>query len=431
MLKIALIGRPNVGKSSLFNLLVGKRRAVTAPMPGVTIDRVTEMMVWKDKRAVLIDTGGVGLDTTPMAEKVRRQVEQAIEEADVCIFMVDVREGPRHLDREIHSLLIRKGKAFVLAVNKVDNITWEREVMAFYELGVGEIYPISVTQKKGIHSLMDAVFSKVGETEIEEALGEAIPLAIVGRPNVGKSSLLNRLLGEERVVVHESPGTTRDAIEVPFSFRHHRFLLIDTAGLRRKARVKGALEAYSITRTVESIRRAHICLLLIDAKEGPTAQDQRIAGLIVREGKVCLLTVSKADLLTPERQRRLDALLEVKFHFLPPFVPVYTSALTGKGMVRLLEEAASLDKRYTSHISTSTLNAVLREALSHHSPVIDGRRIKVYYCTQVSTAPPHFLLFSNVSRGIPPSYTRYLEGFFIQRLGLNGVPIKLTFRERR
>ena len=431
LFKIAIVGRPNVGKSSLFNLLVGSRRAVTAPMPGVTVDRVTEEITWKGKRAMLTDTGGIGLEGSPIGEGVKKQVEQALEEADLCIFMVDVRDGLHPLDREIHKLLCKKGKPYLVAANKADNSRWESEATAFYELGVETVYPISVAQKRGIDSLMDAAFRFVKDEDLKEESQESIPLAIVGRPNAGKSSLLNRLLGEERVVVSETPGTTRDAILVPFSYKGHRFVLIDTAGLRRKARVNTPLEAYSITRTVESIRRSHICLLLVDAQEGPTTQDQKIAGLIMKEKKVCLPIVSKADLLTPETKKRMEALLQVKFHFLPPFKAIYTSALTGKGIKRILEESVSLNEKYTSQIPTSILNKALKEAMSHHSPTLGRSKIKIYYGTQVATAPPQFLLFTNVQESPPSSYTRYLERYLTQYLGLEGIPIKLIFKPRR
>ncbi len=431
MFKIAIVGRPNVGKSSLFNLLVGSRRAVTAPTPGVTVDRMTEEITWRGKKAMLTDTGGIGLEGSPGGEGVKKQVEQAIKEANLCIFIVDVREGLHTLDREIHTLLHKKGKPYLVAVNKADSSSWEREAAAFYELRVETVYPISVTQKKGINSLMDAAFRLVKEGDPKEEFQETIPLAIVGRPNVGKSSLLNRLLGEERVVVSETPGTTRDSIEVPFSYKDHRFVLIDTAGLRRKARVDKPLEAYSITRTVESIRKSHICLLLVDAQEGPTTQDQKIAGLIMKEKKVCLLTISKIDLLTPETRKRTEALLQVKFHFLPPFTPIYTSAMTGKGVIQILDKAASLNRKYTSQIPTSIFNQALKEALSRHSPLLEEKRSKIYYGTQTATAPPQFLLFTNVPYGIPSSYRRYLERYLIQYLGLEGIPIKLIFKPRR
>ena len=404
---------------------------MTAPMPGVTVDRITEEITWRGKRAMLTDTGGIGLEGLPEGEGIKKQMEQAIEEANLCIFMVDVREGLHPLDREIHSLLHRKGKPHLVAANKADSNSWEREATAFYELGMETIYPISVTQKKGIDSLINAVFLLVEGGEPREKFQEAIPLAIVGRPNVGKSSLLNRLLGEERVVVSETPGTTRDSIEVPFSYKGHRFVLIDTAGLRRKARVDKPLEAYSITRTVESIQKSHICLLLVDAQEGPTTQDQKIAALIIKKKKACLLTISKTDLLTPETRKRMEALLQVKFHFLPPFTPIYTSAVTGKGVVQALDKAASLNKKYTSQVPTSLLNQALKEVLSRHSPILEGKRSKIYYGTQIATAPPQFLLFANVSQGIPSSYRRYLERCLIQHLGLEGIPIKLTFKPRR
>ncbi|HDD52762.1 MAG TPA: ribosome biogenesis GTPase Der, partial [Thermosulfidibacter takaii] len=282
--KIAIVGRPNVGKSSLFNLLARKRKAVIAPTPGVTIDRMEEEITWEGKKAIIIDTGGMGLEDSHLGEEIQRQAQRAMEEADICIFMVDVRDGLHPLDKEIHTLLKKSGKPYLVAVNKVESSRWEEEATAFYELGEENLHLISVLQRKGIHDLMESLFSRL---EIqEEAIPqdkETIPLAIVGRPNVGKSSLLNRLLGEERVVVSETPGTTRDAIEVTLTYKGKNFVLIDTAGLRRKARVDSPLEAYSITRTVRSIKKAHICLLLVDAQEGPTTQDQKIAGLIERE----------------------------------------------------------------------------------------------------------------------------------------------------
>ncbi len=431
--KIAIVGRPNVGKSSLFNLLAKKRKAVIAPVPGVTIDRLEEEISWEDKKAILIDTGGMGLKDSPLGEGIQRQAQKAMEEADICIFMVDVRDGLHPLDKEIHTLLKKSGKPYLVAVNKADSPRWEEEAAAFYELGEEELFPISVLQKKGIHDLMEALFQKLDTWEEEPSPPppEIIPLAIVGRPNVGKSSLLNRLLGEDRVVVSETPGTTRDAIEVTLTYKGKEFVLIDTAGLRRKARVDSKLEAYSITRTVNSIKKAHICLLLVDGQEGPTTQDQKIAGLIEKEKKVCLIAVSKSDLLSPRDQERLEALLRVKFHFLPPFNPIYTSAVTGKGVTRILEEAAALNKKFTAQVATSTLNTVLEKVLARHAPTVEGKRIKIYYATQASTASPHFLLFTNMPQKVPPHFKRYLEKALAQELGLEGVPLKLTFKPRR
>ncbi|RLE00065.1 MAG: ribosome biogenesis GTPase Der, partial [Aquificota bacterium] len=408
--KIAIVGRPNVGKSSLFNLLARKRKAVIAPTPGVTIDRMEEEITWEGKKAIIIDTGGMGLEDSHLGEEIQRQAQRAMEEADICIFMVDVRDGLHPLDKEIHTLLKKSGKPYLVAVNKVESSRWEEEATAFYELGEENLHLISVLQRKGIHDLMESLFSRL---EIqEEAIPqdkETIPLAIVGRPNVGKSSLLNRLLGEERVVVSETPGTTRDAIEVTLTYKGKIFVLIDTAGLRRKARVDSPLEAYSITRTVRSIKKAHICLLLVDAQEGPTTQDQKIAGLIEREKRGCLIAVSKADLLTPQNQKRLEALLRVKFHFLSHFNPIYTSAVTGKGITQLLEEAASLNRRFTAQIPTSILNKTLEKVTARYAPTLGGKRLKIYYGTQASTAPPHFLLFTNMPQRMPPTYKRYLE----------------------
>ncbi len=433
--RIAIVGRPNVGKSSLFNLLARKRKAVIAPIPGVTIDRLEEEITWEGKKAVLIDTGGMGLEDSPFGEEIQRQAQKAIEEADICIFMVDVRDGFHPLDKEIHTLLKKSGKPYLVAVNKVDSQRWEEEATAFYELGEEELFPISVLQKKGIHDLMEAVFQRleamVSQDDESTPPAEKIPLAIVGRPNVGKSSLLNRLIGEERVVVSETPGTTRDAIEVTLTYKGNRFILIDTAGLRRKARVDSRLEAYSITRTVNSIKRAHVCLLLIDALEGPTTQDQKIAGLIEREKRVCLIAVSKSDLLSPQDKERLEAMLKVKFHFLPPFTPIYTSAVTGKGVTRLLEEAASLNRKFTAQVPTSTFNTALERVLARHAPTVDGKRLKIYYGTQASTAPPHFLLFTNMPQKVSPAFERYLEKALAEELNLEGVPLKLTFKPRR
>ncbi len=430
--KIAIVGRPNVGKSSLFNLLAKKRKAVIAPVPGVTIDRVEEEITWEGKMAVIIDTGGMGLEESHLGPEIQRQAQRAVEEADICIFMVDVRDGVHPLDKEIHTLLKRSGKPYLVAVNKVDSSRWEEEATAFYELGEENLYPISVLQKKGIHDLMESLFSQLeGRDEAPPQKDGAIPLAIVGRPNVGKSSLLNRLLGEERVVVSETPGTTRDAIEVTLTYKGKKFILIDTAGLRRKARVDSPLEAYSITRTVKSIQKAHICLLLIDAQEGPTTQDQKIAGLIEREKKVCLIAISKADLLTHQDQKRLEALLRVKFHFLPPFEPVYTSALTGEGITQILDEVASLNRKFTAQITTSNLNKALEKAMARYAPTVEGKRLKIYYGTQASSGAPHFLLFTNMPQKVPPTFKRYLEKVLAENLGLEGVPIKLTFKPRR
>jgi GTP-binding protein len=430
--KVVIVGRPNVGKSSLFNLLAKKRKAVTAPTPGVTVDRVEEEIVWGNKRVILTDTGGMGKNETVLDKEIQNQVNKAIEESDLCLFMVDVRDGIHPIDKEIHSMLKRLNKPYLTVVNKVDSSKLEAGVASFYELGVERLYAVSAIQRKGIHDLMEAIFSYIGTEDDHPTQDKRlIPTAIVGRPNVGKSSLLNRILGEERVIVSEIPGTTRDAIAETFSYKGRQFTVIDTAGLRRKSRVDSPLEAYSISRTIETIKKAHICVLLIDACEGPTTQDQKISALIQREKRVCIIALSKADLIPNENRERLETILELKFRFLPSPTILYTSASTGEGIGDLLERVIALEDKYTAQVPTSRFNEALLEVSNRYSQILEGKKIKVYYGTQTSTAPPHFILFTNTSRRVPSSYQRYLERKLAQTLGLAGVPVKITFKPRR
>lgn len=425
--KIAIVGRANVGKSSLFNLLVGRRKALVAPIPGVTVDSLEERVSWRGRQAIVIDTGGGGLDEPQIGIPIKERLDRAIEEADLLIFMVDAQQGPHHLDKLMYLKLKRKGKPFITVANKADNDRLERESVAFYELGIEELLTISALHKKGIDQLLDKIIQLLEFPE-EEGKTEEIPVVIIGRPNVGKSSLLNSLLGEERVLVDERPGTTRDVIDVLFQHKGHSFLLIDTAGLRKKARVSRKLEAYSISRTVEAIKRAHICILLIDGANGVTNQDQKIAGLVMNQKKCLILAISKSDLLGEGNKQRLEDEMGKKFHFLPNTQLIYTSALKGTGLNKLMENVAFLHKKYTQQIPTSTLNKALEE-ISAHFPSVEGKRFKIFYGTQVNTAPPHFLLFANLTR-MPKNFTRYLENRLRETLGLQGIPIKLSIRRR-
>jgi GTP-binding protein len=439
---VALIGRPNVGKSTLFNRVTKSRKAIVDPTPGVTRDRQYERVEWEKKHFILIDTGGIEAgkkqdeDRDFMAANIREQTLQAVEEADVLLFLMDGKEGVTPTDYEVTDLLRRTDKPVYFVINKIDGPELEAFLVSpFYELGIEQVWPISAEHGYGIRTLIDDLAASLPETD-EKALypEDAIHIAFFGRPNVGKSSLINRLLGEERMVVSDIPGTTRDSIDTLLTRKDKNYLLIDTAGIRRKGKVKEKLEKFSIIKALAAIERCDLALILIDAEEGITEQDTKVIGYTQERGRACILIINKWDLVKGEtkNQKKIMAELEMATQFVS-FAPVLTlSALTGKGVNKLLPTIDSVYKQYCRSIPTSRLNRILQEATTSHPPALHrGRRIKLLYATQLSSRPPTFVIVCNYPKAIHFSYHRYLVNTFRKELKLDKSPVRIFFRERK
>jgi len=434
---IALVGRPNVGKSTLFNVLTKTRQALVANLPGVTRDRIYGEGVVGDREYLLIDTGGLSGESEGIDGMMLSQSQQAIEEADAIIFLVDAREGLNASDEAVARYLRQKSKKVFLTVNKVDGLDDRIATVDFYPLGLGEPYPISAAHNQGIARLMDEVLTSFPlEDPAEQALEEeltkqqSIKIAIVGRPNVGKSTLVNRLLGEERVVVFDLPGTTRDSIYIPMERRGKKYTLIDTAGLRRRARIDEAIEKFSVIKTLQAIKSADVAIFVLDAKAGLAEQDLTILGQILDEGRAVViainkwdgLAISEKDFLRKEMERRLSFANFARFHFI--------SALHGTGvgdLYKLVEEAyqsAMVD------LSTPRLTRLLQDAIATHQPPLNnGRRIKLRYAHAGGHNPPIIIIHGNQSGSVPESYRRYLMNYFRDALKLVGTPIRVEFKQ--
>ena len=431
--KVALVGRTNVGKSSLFNRIFKKRTAIVSPKPGVTLDRIEESLKLNGKRVVFTDTGGVPAEEDHFTPHLLKQWHRAVEEADLVLFMVDAKDGLTPLDEEVASILRKKEKRMILVINKVDNPQKEEEIIGeFSPLGIETCLTTSVVHGRGVRLLLETIEEMVPEEEEEEPPPTAT-LAILGRPNVGKSSLVNLLAGKERVVVTEIPGTTRDAVDVLVEWEGNRLLLVDTAGLRRKSRVSSSLEAYSITRSVEAIKRASVCLLMLDASEGPTEQDQKIASVVMRNYRPLVVALNKWDLITKEDRSLVLADTLRMFRFIPDLPLYFTSTVTQKGIKRVMEEILELNRLYHTRVQTSKVNEALEELVRRHQPPIQstGKRAKPLYATQVDVAPPHIVLFASESFYVPKSYIQYLRTGFQELLGLKNIPIKLSIKRKR
>ncbi len=429
---VAVVGRPNVGKSTLFNRLVGKRLAITHEVPGTTRDRLYAEAEWGGVSFILVDTGGLEVETSKLMAQVRAQAQIAIAEADVILFLVDVKDGLTAGDEEVAQVLRRTAKPVLLAVNKADNKALREAAVEFYALGLGELYPVSALHGTGTGDLLDQVVSAF-PVEEEEEEPEAIKIAIVGRPNVGKSSLLNRILGQERSIVHDVPGTTRDAIDTQLDWEGEPVVLIDTAGIRRKGRIQRGVEKYSVLRALRAIDRADVVLLLIDAVEGATAQDAHIAGYILEEAKSVVVVINKWDLVekdTYTMQIYLEHVYTV-LRFLD-YVPVlFASALTGQRVDQVLPTALRVQGARLIRIATAELNRILQEATARHSPPSKaGKRLKFYYVTQAAVDPPTFVFFVNDPHLVHFSYERYLENRLREHYGFLGTPLRLSFRKR-
>lgn len=439
---VALIGRPNVGKSTLFNRITRSRKALVDPTPGVTRDRQYERVEWDQKTFILVDTGGIEAETRSahsrdiMSGNIREQTLQAVAEADVLLFLMDGREGITPTDFEVTTLLRRTDKPVYYAVNKIDGEELEPGLLpGFYELGVEKLWPVSAEHGYGVRSLMDDLAAALPRQE-ENSLQpeESIRIAFFGRPNVGKSSLINRLVGADRMVVSDIPGTTRDSIDTLLTRGERNYLLIDTAGIRRKGKVKEKLEKFSIIKALAALERCDLALILISTEEGITEQDTKVIGYTQDEGKACILVVNKWDLVAADAkgQKKIMAELKMATQFVnfAPILPL--SALTGKGVKKLLPAIEAVYGQFCQTFPTNQLNRILQDAVESHSPsLFRGRRIKLLYTTQITSQPPTFAIIANYPKEIHFSYHRYLVNFFRKELGLDKTPIRIVFRERK
>ena len=432
---VAIVGRPNVGKSMHFNKLTGKRMAIVEDTPGVTRDRIYGECDWNGRSFALVDTGGIEPGTnSEMLKFMRRQAEIAIETATVIIMVVDVTVGLTAADSEVAAMLKKSKKPVVLAVNKCYRTGGVNpEVYEFYSLGLGDPIEVSAVHGHGTGDILDACVENFPDTDDEEYDEDVIKVAIIGKPNVGKSSLLNRILGEERVIVSDVAGTTRDAIDSYFENEFGKYLFIDTAGMRRKSKVDDAVEKYSNLRSVSAIERADVCLILIDANEGVTEQDTKVAGLAHEAGKACIIVVNKWDMVekdTNTMQKMTDDIRRDLSYM--TYAPVlFISALTGQRVDKLFEMVNAVSNQNSMRITTGMLNNILEDATARVQPPTDkGRRLKIYYMTQVGVKPPHFVIFCNDARLFHFSYQRYLENQIRAVFGLTGTPVKITIRQK-
>ncbi len=433
---VALVGRPNVGKSTLFNRITRTRKALVDSTPGVTRDRHYERVVWDNKLFVVVDTGGIDDNVDDvMVAHIRRQAISAIEEADIILFLMDGREGPTPVDQEVIELLRRSEKTIFHVVNKIDGPEFETELLAqFYELGIEMAWAVSAEHGYGFTTLMDGLANRLIENDADARLPEdTIKIAFLGRPNVGKSSIINRILGQERMVVSEISGTTRDSVDTLLTHGRHTYLLIDTAGIRRKGKTKEKLEKFSILKSLAAMERCDLAVVLIDADDGITEQDTKVIGYTQEQNRGLILVVNKWDLVQNDKKRQRRILEEIGRAV--PFVgfaPLLTiSALSGYGVKRLFPTIGSLYRQFTMTFPTSALNRLLRDAVEGHSPPIyKNKRLKFYYTSQIGTRPPKFVIMTNSQKGVHFSYERYLINRYREGLGLDKVPLQIFFRDK-
>ncbi|NLW07165.1 MAG: ribosome biogenesis GTPase Der [Clostridia bacterium] len=431
---VAIIGRPNVGKSTLFNRLTGGRVAIVENTPGITRDRLYRDAEWCGRSFTLVDTGGIAAQVDdPLLAQVRRQAEQALQQADIILFMVDARAALTADDEEVALILRRAGRPVILVANKVEDFSNPAALHEFYRLGLGEPFPISAAHGMNIGDLLDKIVAMLPEvTEQEEK--DSLRVAVVGRPNVGKSSLVNRLLGEERVIVSEVPGTTRDAIDSHIHFAGKEYVLIDTAGMRRKSRINASVEYYSVLRALRAVDRADIVLLVLDATEGVTEQDKKIAGYSHEQGKAAIILANKWDLLSKDDKTAAEYEEQIRQQLIfMSYAPViFVSALTGQRVQRILPAIEAAGEAATRRINTAALNSLLQEAVLLNPPSsVKGQAVKINYATQVKVKPPTFLFFTNRPHDIHFSYQRYLENKLRESFGFEGTPIKIIFRRNK
>ncbi len=433
---VAVVGRPNVGKSTLFNVLAGEMISIVKDTPGVTRDRIYADGTWLDKNFTLIDTGGIEPDSRDIIlAQMREQAEIAIATADVIIFIVDVRQGMTDSDSKVADMLRKSRKPVVLAVNKVDSFAkFGNDVYEFYNLGIGDPIPISATSRLGLGELLDAVIAHFPEQDEEEEDDDRPRIAIVGKPNVGKSSIINKLLGENRVIVSDVAGTTRDAVDTEIVHNGTEYVFIDTAGLRRKSKIKEELERYSIIRTVTAVERADVVLVVIDASEGVTEQDAKIAGIAHDRGKGIIVVVNKWDAIEKNDKTIYEYTNKIKtiLSFIPYAEYVFVSAQTGQRLNKLYDLIDMVRENQTMRIQTGVLNEIMTEAVALQQPPSDkGKRLKLYYMTQVAVKPPTFVVFVNDKELMHFSYTRYLENRIRDAFGFRGTALKFIIRERK
>jgi ribosome-associated GTPase EngA len=433
---VAIVGRPNVGKSTLFNRIAGGLVAIVENRPGVTRDRLYRNTEWLGRKFTLIDTGGIEFkeESTSIPAQMRRQAEIAIEEADVIVLVVDGRMRPTIDDELITQTLRRSGKPVVLAANKIENFDKiDSQLYEYYSLGIGEPVPISAVHGMNTGDLLDMVISYFPAGEEEEYDPDIIRIAVVGRPNVGKSSLVNILLGKERVIVSNVPGTTRDAIDTPFEHEGKHYVLIDTAGMRRKGRIEELTEQYSVIRSLRAVDRSDVVLLLLDAPEGVTEQDKKIAGYVHEAGKGIIITINKWDLIEKDDKtmKKFDRQIREELGFMKYAPTIYISALTGQRVSKIIELVDFVAEQNSTRLSTSILNTLLREWVHINPPPTDkGRRLKILYITQAGVKPPTFVLFVNDPELLHFSYRRYLENQIREHFGFEGSPIRMVIRQR-
>lgn len=432
---VAIVGRPNVGKSTLFNKLIGKRLSIVDDTPGVTRDRIFGDCEWLGRHMLLVDTGGIEpYSDDVILSQMRMQAQLAVESADVLVLVTDLRSGVTATDEEVAAMLQKSGKPVVLCVNKCDTVgETPAEFYEFYNLGLGDPVAVSSVHGHGTGDLLDAVLAELPEESGEGEEDDAVRVAIIGKPNVGKSSLVNALTGENRAIVSDIAGTTRDATDTRLENEHGKFVLIDTAGLRRKSRVDDKIEKYSVLRAQMAVERADVCVILIDATEGFTEQDSKVAGIAHEQGKACIIAVNKWDAVekdgaTMDRERKK---LMQDFAFMSYAPIIFISAKNGQRLDRLLELIKFVDTQNAMRISTGKLNEVLADATQRVQPPTDkGRRLKIYYITQASTRPPTFVCFVNRKELFHYSYQRYLDNRIREVFGLEGTPTRYIVRER-
>ena len=432
---VAIVGKPNVGKSRFFNYVVGQRISIVEDTPGVTRDRVYADTSWKDREFTLIDTGGIEPESEDIIlSQMREQANIAIEVADVILFITDIRQGVTAADSEIAIMLKKAKKPIILVCNKADNYGEPpAELYEFYNLGLGDPHPISAANAIGIGDLLDEIYSKLPPKKDDENIEEEIKVAIIGKPNVGKSSLLNRILGEQRSIVSNIAGTTRDAIDSKFENEHGKYIFIDTAGIRRKSKVNEAIEKFSIMRTLLAIERSDVCLVLIDATEGVTDQDAKILGEAHETGKGIIIVVNKWDAIEKDNNTLENYKKEIynKISYATYAPIIFISAETGQRVNKLFSLINEVNKQNSLRISTSVINEVINEATLVVQPPTDkGRRLKILYGTQATTRPPTFVIFVNNKELFHFSYQRYLINCFRNNFGLEGTPVRLIIREK-
>ena len=434
---VAIIGKPNVGKSTFFNYLIGERKAIVGDTPGLTRDRIYGETNWRGKTFTLIDTGGIeDKKDDVISNQMLIQAEIAIELADVIVFMTDITTGVTADDREIALMLKKAKKDVILVCNKVDDFKkLENEIYEFYNLGLGEPHPISSANAKGIGDILDVIYEYLPKDDNENNEDEdKIKVAIIGKPNVGKSSLINKILGENRLIVSNVAGTTRDAIDSEFENKYGKYIFIDTAGLRKRNKIEEDIEKYSILRTNLAIERSDVCILMIDANDGVTEQDTKISGIAHEEGKAIIIAINKWDEYNKENGTLEEYTKNVynKLSYLLYAPIIFISAKTGQRVDKLFELINTVSNYNSMRISTSNLNAILEEAISIVQPPTDkGKRLKIYYITQVSTKPPTFAVFVNSKKLFHFSYERYLVNKLRQEFGFKGTPIRILIRERK